>query len=146
MYERVLLPVDGSEVSNLAAKRGFELAGILGSEVNLLYVIDMAITTLPDAESGLVNYDVLRKSFKEQGEKVLGGLAADGKGRGLKVETHIAEGDVHDEIVKYADEKKAGLIIMGTHGRRGINRLLLGSVAESVARRAHCAVLLIRPE
>ena len=58
----------------------------------------------------------------------------------------MTEGDVHEEIVRSAAEGGAGLIVMGTHGRRGLNRLLLGSVAESVSRRAHCAVLLIRPE
>jgi nucleotide-binding universal stress UspA family protein len=146
MYARILLPVDGSDVSSHAAEQGFKLALLLGSEVILLYVIDVAITTLPDAESSLANYEVLRKTFKEHGEKFLGSLAASGRESGVKVETVIAEGDVHNEIIKYADEKKAGLIVMGTHGRRGLNRLLLGSVAESVARRAHCAVLLIRPE
>jgi len=146
MYEKVLLPVDGSEVSNHAAEEGFKLARILGSEITLLYVIDMAITTMPEAELGLANYEVLRNSFKEQGDKVLGTLAASGKAKGVKVVTVIAEGDVHDEIIKHAEQRKSDLIIMGTHGRRGLNRLLLGSVAESVARRAHCPVLLIRPE
>ncbi len=146
MYERMLLPVDGSEVSNHAAEEGFKLAAILGSQATLLFVIDMTITSLPGEESGLANYEVVYNSFKEYGGKILDTLVESGKKRGVSVRTAIAEGDVHDEIIKYADLKKVNLIVMGTHGRRGLNRLLLGSVAGSVTRRAHCPVLLIRPE
>ncbi|MBI5191723.1 MAG: universal stress protein [Nitrospirae bacterium] len=146
MYDRVLIPVDGSEVSSHAAREGFRLAKALGSKVTLLYVIDLAIVTIPEAETGLTNYDVIHQTFKEQGERVLGGLSALAGQAGVVSDAVVAEGDVHDEIINKAEDMKAGLIVMGTHGRRGLNRLLLGSVAESVARRAHCAVLLIRPE
>ncbi|MBI5694602.1 MAG: universal stress protein [Nitrospirae bacterium] len=146
MYDRVLIPVDGSDVSNHAAREGFRLAKALGSKVTLLYVIDLAIVTIPEAETGLTNYDVIHQTFREQGERVLGSLSALAAQAGVVLDAVVAEGDVHDEIINKAEDMKAGLIVMGTHGRRGLNRLLLGSVAESVARRAHCAVLLIRPE
>lgn len=143
MYQNILIPVDGSEVAANAAQEGMALAGQLGSAVTFLYVIDISILSLPDAEIGLSNVDIMRESFTKQGNAVLDGLVA-GAG-GVKVERLIVEGDVHEEIVRVADNRKVDLIVMGTHGRRGINRLLLGSVAESVARRAHCAVLLVRP-
>lgn len=145
MYKQILIPVDGSEVSNHAADEGFKLASVLGSGITLLYVVDTTIASIPEAESGISNIELIRQSFKEQGEKLLGTLKAGAREKGLEAEGLIAEGDVHDEIIRVADEKKADLIIMGTHGRRGFNRLLLGSVAESVARRARSAVLLIRP-
>ena len=145
MYKRILMPVDGSEVSNYAAEEGFRLAQTLGSETVLQYVIDISILTLPDAELGMSNIDVVRDSFQEQGEKVLKILSEKAKEMGVAFSTIVSEGNVHDEIIKTAEEKNADLIVMGTHGRRGLNRLLLGNVADSVARRAHCAVLLIRP-
>ena len=145
MYKNVLLPVDGSEASTYAAQEGFKLASVLGSSVTLLFVVDISIITMPDAESGIANVEMIRKNFMEQGKRLLASLSASGREKGVKVETMVAEGDVHNEIIRAAEEKKADLIIMGTHGRRGLNRLLLGSVAESVTRRAHCPVLLIRP-
>src|SRR3990172_2147324 len=145
MYKRVLLPVDGSQISEHAAEEGLKLAAALGAEAVLLYVVDIAVVTIPQAESGMSNVEVIRRSFEELGGKALERLKATAARMKVQAEAVMAEGDVHDEIIRCADEKKADLVVMGTHGRRGLNRLLLGSVAESVARRAHCAVLLIRP-
>ena len=145
MYQNILIPVDGSDVGENAALEGFKLAALLGSNLTLVYVIDYTILNLPDAETAITNVEMLRRNLTAYGEKFLGVLAASAKEKGLKVNTAIREGDVHDEILAAAEEAKAELIIMGTHGRRGLNRLLLGSVAESVARRARCAVLLVRP-
>ncbi len=146
MYEKILIPVDGSELSVLAAREGIRLAGLLGSSVTLLYVIDISLLTIPSAETAMTNTEAIRESFKAQGESIVSTLSEDAAKGGVKAETMVSEGDVHNEIVGVADRIKAGLIVMGSHGRRGLNRLLLGSVAESVARRAHCPVLLVRPE
>lgn len=145
MYKCIFMPVDGSEVSNHAAEEGFRLAKALGSEAVLQYVIDISIVTLPDAELAISSLDIIRDSFREQGEKVLKDLSDKAREMGVPCSTMMSEGDVHDEIIKAAEEMKADLIIIGTHGRRGLNRLILGSVAGSVAKRAHCPVLLIRP-
>ena len=145
MYKLIFMPVDGSEVSNHAAEEGFRLAKALGSETVLQYVIDISIVTLPDAELAISNLDIIRESFREQGDKVLKELSGKAREMGVPCSTMMTEGDVHDEIINAAEEKKADLIVLGTHGRRGLNRLILGSVAGSVAKRAHCPVLLIRP-
>lgn len=144
MYKTILVPVDGSEVSSFAADEAVKLAGTLGSTVTFLYVVDVAILSIPDAEAGLANTDIIKQGFLVQAQAVLEKLKAEAGD--VQAEGMIREGDVHNEIVTVADEIDAELIVMGTHGRRGINRLLLGSVAESVARRAHCAVLLVRPK
>lgn len=146
MYGTIMLPVDGSEVSNHAAEQGLMLAKALGSSVIFQYVVDISIVTLPDAELGISNIEAIRKSFTEQGNKVIASFSSSAREMGVGFEALITEGDVHDEILKTAEEKGAELIVMGTHGRRGLNRLLLGSVAESVTKRAHCPVLLIRPD
>jgi nucleotide-binding universal stress UspA family protein len=145
MYKRILIPVDGSEVSNHALAEGLDLAKALGSDVTVLYVVDTAVASIPDAESGISNIELIIQTFREQGEKLLETLKAGAREKGLNVDAIMVEGDVHDEIISTAAEKKTELIVMGTHGRRGVGRLLLGSVAESVTRRARCAVLLIPP-
>jgi len=146
MYDRILIPVDGSSMSINAAEEGIKLAGIMGSSVSFLYIIDLSILSIPDAETGIANAEVIRKGFRDQGETIMGRLKAGAENKGISAGTMMREGDVHEEILSAAREVKADLIVMGTHGRRGLNRLILGSVAESVARRAGCAVLLIRPE
>ncbi|MGC2424412.1 MAG: universal stress protein [Nitrospirota bacterium] len=145
MYDNILIPVDGSEVSNLAAEQGFLLASKLGSKVTLLYALDIAVLAIPDPEAAMANVEVMREAFREHADKLMTALKQKAASHGVQPETLVKEGDVHDEIISLAKEKGVDLIVMGTHGRRGLNRLLLGSVAESVARRAHCAVLLIRP-
>ncbi len=145
MYENILIPVDGSEVSNLAAEQGFLLASKLGSKVTLLYALDITILTIPDPEAAMANVEAMREAFQEHADKLMTTLKQKAALHGIQPEMLVKEGDVHDEIISVAKERGVDLIVMGTHGRRGLNRLLLGSVAESVARRAHCAVLLIRP-
>jgi len=145
MYDKVLIPVDGSDVSNHAASEGFSLAKLLGSEVILLYITDMAVLTIPDAELGVSDVEAIRESFRGQGDRVIKSLMDAASAAGVTPRALMVEGDVHEEIIGAAEREKADLIIIGTHGRRGLNRLLLGSVAESVARRAPCPVLLIRP-
>ncbi len=145
MYENILIPVDGSEVSDNAARQGFELASRLGSKVTLFYAVDISILTAPGAESAMANVNVMRASLKEQADSLMASMKETAAASGIEPETLVAEGNVSDEIVRAANEKGADLIVMGTHGRRGFNRLLIGSVAESVSRKAHCPVLLIRP-
>ena len=146
MYDKILIPVDGSEVSNHAVEEGLRLGKELHSKVILLHIVDVSLLSMPEAETGVANFGPIRQSFMDIGKKLLAGFVTKAQEAGVAVETVLAEGDVHDEIIGRAKEKNADLIIMGTHGRRGLNRLILGSVAESVARMAHCAVLLIRPQ
>jgi len=145
MYERLLLPIDGSEVSMNAVRGAVELASKLGSTVRLVYVLDASMMAVPDPETGLVDITALRESFRKVGDKALSDAEEVMRAGGVSVEKELIEGDVHDSIVEEADSWKADLIVMGTHGRRGVNRLLLGSVAESVARWAGRGVMLIRP-
>ena len=145
MYDTILMPVDGSDVSGHALDEGLRLASELGSKVILMYVVDMTIAAMPEAELGVSNTELMRKSFEEQGEKVVRSAGEAAAAKAVRFETVMTEGDVQNEIIAIAEEKKVSLIVIGTHGRRGLNRLLLGSVAESVAKHAHCPVLLIRP-
>lgn len=145
MYEKILFPVDGSDVSRNAVKDSVDMVKKLGSTVRLIYVLDASMMAVPDPETGLVDISALRDSFRAVGNNSLKEAEDIMKSGGVEVETSLLEGDVHETILDEIDRWGADLVIMGTHGRRGFNRFLLGSVAESVARRAGCGVLLMRP-
>ncbi|HEY3346402.1 MAG TPA: universal stress protein [Nitrospirota bacterium] len=145
MYRHILLPVDGSDVSDYAADEGIKLAAALGSEISFLYVVDISVATLPDAESAISNFEVIERSLREQGRKTLREQKDKAVAAGIEAKAVLVEGTVHDEILKAALEGETDLIIMGTHGRTGLNRFLLGSVADFISKRAHCPVLLVRP-
>ena len=145
MYKHILLPVDGSELSEYAANEGVRLAHTLGSEITFIYVVDISLVTIPDSESAISNIDLIERNFREQGRRALDAMKQNASAAGVEAEALLAEGVVADEIEKAATKVDADLIVIGTHGRRGLNRLLLGSVADAVARCAKCPVLLIRP-
>lgn len=145
MYRHILLPVDGSDVSDYAADEGIKLAAALGSEISFLYVVDISVATLPDAESAISNFEVIERSLREQGRKTLREQKDKAVAAGIEAKAVLVEGTVHDEILKAALEGETDLIIMGTHGRTGLNRFLLGNVADFISKRAHCPVLLVRP-
>lgn len=138
MYRTILIPTDGSDLANGAVERGYELAESFGSTVHVLYVVDT------DQYYPLeVSSDRLLEAFRNEGETVTE-KAADRSPSGIDVVTAIGEGSPHQRILEYADENDVDLIVMGTHGRRGLGRFLLGSVTERVLRGASAPVLVTR--
>lgn len=145
MYERILVPLDGSATSERALLEAAQLAGKLGSALCLLHVLDdfplygeMAIT--PGYQQTL---EVMRK----YGDDLLAKAAQQPALAGLQVETLQREAlgaRVADVIVEQAVISKCQLIVLGTHGRRGVNRLLMGSDAELVLRQSPMPVLMVK--
>lgn len=145
MYERILVPLDGSATSERALLEAAQLAGKLGSALCLLHVLDdfplygeMAIT--PGYQQTL---EVMRK----YGDDLLVKAAQQPALAGLQVETLQREAlgaRVADVIVEQAVISKCQLIVLGTHGRRGVNRLLMGSDAELVLRQSPMPVLMVK--
>jgi len=138
MYEKILVPLDGSELAELALPYAEELSGRLGSEVTLLAVTESA--EVQDYHKQQIylqrRIDVAESGIKRYLEKP--------KGEEIKVKSAILVGHTAEEIVDYADKEDIGLIIMATHGRSGISRWALGSVADKVVRAAKQPVALIR--
>ncbi len=146
MYQRILVPVDGSETSRTALQEAIKLARSLGARLKLVHVIENA--RVFDAE-GMVDYSALREIATKSGEQVLARAREMAKQAGLDAETALLEsgGDRNENvIVAEAKQWLAELIVIGTHGRSGVSRLLFGSVAEGVVRGATVPVLLIRSE
>lgn len=138
MYEKMLVPLDGSELAEIALPYVEELAGRLGSAVTLMYVREPA-----DDQSRHMYETYMQKMVeitKQGAQKSLARLV----GKEINVEPVIPAGDPAEEIIDYADKEKFGLIIMASHGRCGVGRWVLGSVADKVIRGTKLPVALIR--
>lgn|SRR5688572_2185190 len=136
-FKMVLCPVDFFKASSLAVDYAFKLAENYGARVHLLHVVPHAISTPWGAPIGAgVTYDIEREA-----ERMLRKLKEGGGRAGIKVTTEVRLGDIDLGILQVIKDRKADLVVMGTHGRRGFERLVLGSVAERMIR--HCPVPLL---
>jgi len=143
MASNVLVPVDGSPASKCAAEYAYEQ--FPHATVTLLYVMNpMAEYSRRQAYPGYRDDDEFGNE-REKGEHVLESVRADAP-EGRTVETELEAGDPARTIVRYADESDADAIVIGSHGREGVARFLLGSVAETVVRRTAVPVTVVRPE
>jgi len=138
MYEKILVPLDGSQLAEIALPYAEELAGRLDSEIILIYVSESAEN--PHYYMYELYIQQIVESTKHAAEKYHGKP----EGKSIKVESAILVGHPAEEIVDYADKEDIGLIVIATHGRSGIKRWALGSVADKVMRSATQPVALIR--
>jgi nucleotide-binding universal stress UspA family protein len=130
MFQKILIPVDGSKCADHAATFGLEFAKRLGAHVVLT--------------NALIEY-----ASEKDAQRVIGPSRQMAEKLGVPIEVRLAEGrflSIGEGIIEASQESNCQLIIMGTHGREGIPRMLLGSVAESVSRRASVPVMLIREQ
>ncbi|MDI6707713.1 MAG: universal stress protein [Candidatus Thermoplasmatota archaeon] len=139
MYDKIIIPTDGSEQAKEAVKQALEIAKALKAKVLALYVIDTtAFSAIPkDALTTDIHSILLRNA-----QEAVNYIVRECKKLGIFVESKIAEGVPSEEIIKSASPND--LIVIGTKGRSGVVRLLLGSVAENVVRHAKCHVLVVR--
>jgi len=147
MYQRILVPIDGSATSERALQEAIQMASG-NSLFRLVYVLEEIYSL--DAEAyAFVDYPALQEAMHNTGERILAQGAKKVQQSGSQVETALL--DVSGERVASvidgeAKQWGADLIVIGTHGRSGLSRLLLGSVAEGVARGTSVPVLLVRAE
>jgi nucleotide-binding universal stress UspA family protein len=142
MYKRILVPVDGSPTSIRGLDEAIGLAKLGGGSVRLVHVLDRVV--FPAGETYTVDVFGL---LREAGERVLQKMKAHAAAAGIDASTFLSEvlpGRVCDVVVEQAKEFGADLIVLGTHGRRGVSRLLVGSDAEQIVRVAPVPVLLVR--
>lgn len=139
MYREILFPTDGSAAAEAAFEHAVGLAHAPDARIHLLYVVDT--TSAGSGAAGESNVGTLRRI----GESILEEFADRTADAGVEAVTHLSEGDPHREIVEYADDG-IDVIVMGTRGRSGIDRYLLGSVTENVVRTARPPVFTVRDE
>jgi len=142
MYKRILVPVDGSPTSIRGLDEAIGLAKLGGGSIRLMHVLDRVVFT--GGETYTVDVFGL---LREAGERILQQMKAHAAAAGIDASTFLSEllpGRVCDVVVEQAKEFGADLIVLGTHGRRGVSRLLVGSDAEQIVRVAPVPVLLVR--
>lgn len=145
MYARILVPVDGSPTASRGLAEAMQLAKVVGARLRLLHVVNELVLA-PMYGAGIETGKVI-DSMRSYGQSVLQEAEKKAREQGLQCDAVMIEsvgGLAGDIIVQQAAEWQAELIALGTHGRRGLRRVVLGSDAEHVVRNAAVPVLLVR--
>jgi len=146
MYKKILVPVDGSPASMRGLREALRVAKAHKSKLRLLHVVGIFVPT-PAFAGGIYLADV-EKTLRASGRRVLARAEAAVRRQRIAVDSVMFEtvgGRAADVIVSHAAKWRAGLIVIGTHGRRGLRRVALGSDAEQVIRTSPVPVLVVRP-
>lgn len=155
MYKEILLPLDGSDVSESALVPARQLAESLGARIHILQVTSQTeeFSVMRGAEFGTMGSDYSQQVLEEvmtaqrdRIERYLNEVAADLTSVGLNVVKAIEDGQPADKIVDYAEAAGVDLIVMSTHGRGGVRRFLVGSVTDKVIRSTNLPVLVVHPD
>ena len=138
MYDRILLPTDGSGGTDRAVGEAIDLAAETGAELHVLFVVE----ELPYAPE--MTEDRLKTHLRGIGEEATETIRERAEEAGVTAQTAIEDGTPHLEILNYVDREMIDLVVMSTHGRNGLDKYLLGSVTERVVRSADVPVLTVR--
>ncbi len=138
MYDEILIPTDGGPAAHTAVSHAINLAQGFDARVHALFVVD-AGAYAPMGSGAAVLMDALRAD----GEDAVQQVTERATEVGLDTVDTVTTGTAHSQIIEYADQNAIDLIVMGTHGRQGLDRYLLGSVTERVVRSADVPVLTV---
>ncbi|WP_435157694.1 universal stress protein [Haladaptatus sp. DFWS20] len=138
MYDRILLPTDGSEATDRAIEQALDLAKTYDARLYAISVVDQTAVP-PD-----VRADILYEELQRECERALNDIEKKATDAGIDVRTSIPRGTPYRAILDFAEDHDIDLIVMGTHGRRGIDRYLLGSVTEKIVRLSEKPILTVR--
>jgi nucleotide-binding universal stress UspA family protein len=145
-YKRILVPVDGSSTSKAGLREAISLAKAQGATLQLVHVADQHYLAMMGLDSA-AGMSALMETTRSSGKDILRNAQAMARKAGVEAATVLLEtmtGPAADPIVKQAKKWRADLIVIGTHGRRGVRKLLMGSDAEQVVRNASVPVMLVR--
>lgn len=140
MYEKILLPTDGSEGAEVAVDHAIDLAQKYDATLHILYVADVRVESTSDIWANMLG------ELEELGKEATERIAEKASEADVEAITEVRRGIPHEEINSYVDENSIDLITMGTHGRTGLDRVLLGSVAEKLVRTSEIPVLTVGRE
>jgi len=139
---QVIIATDGSETANEAADFGIEMIGCSGAKVYAVYVIDT--TPYRSVPLDKIWSDKVLEEFEKEGREATSYIEKIGKAAGVEVESRVLKGHPAEKIVTFAEDNNIDMIIMGSLGKSGYERVLLGSVSEKVIRHAKIPVLIVR--
>lgn len=141
-YKRIMVATDSSKPAIKAVETGIDIAKLSGAKIYAVYVV--VPTTHSARDFGWEK--AAMEHFRNEGKRATGFVEETAKTAGIEVESVLLEGHPADEIVKFAEQNDIEMIVMGTLGKTGLDRFLLGSVAENVVRHSKIPVLVVRGE
>ena len=141
---RVLHPTDFSKASSPAFAQAIETARANRAELTIAHVLPVIVAAAADGYLSPATYEQIERSNRAYAERRINALAARAKKRGVRVRTMLLDGAPWESISRAARTRRASVVVMGTHGRSGLAKLFLGSVAERVVATAPCPVLTVR--
>ncbi|MDP4189740.1 MAG: universal stress protein [Bacteroidota bacterium] len=147
-FKKIMIATDGSDCSRLAAEKGIELARLSGGTVYAVSVVSTASLSIDGDNFSSIgmnpNLELIYEELKNQGQQAVDYIKGLGEMKGIKVESVLLEGNPPEELLRYAEEEKIDIVIMGTLGKTGLHRLLLGSVAENLVRHSKVPIMIVR--
>ncbi|HJJ48431.1 MAG TPA: universal stress protein [Methanocorpusculum sp.] len=141
MFSKILVALDGSEISKIAFTRALDLAKSNGAELHAVYVIESGIATPGPVDT---TWELIYQRFEKEGKSLMEDLNTEASEAGIKVIPHVETGHAGDTIVKLARELDCDLIVIGSLGKSKLDRLLLGSVSTHVVNYGKTNILIIR--
>lgn len=145
MFDRILIPTDGSDPSKPAVEMALNLAGVHDAALHVLYIVDQPVSVSGMGE-GFSGLDELLDALEEKGNQTTKAVVEQASEREIETTAAVRRGNPHDDILSYAEDHEIDVIVMGTHGRTGVKRALLGSVTENVVRHADVPVLTVHQD
>lgn len=147
MYDNILVPTDGSDTAEIAVDHALDLAETYGATIHALYVVDvghMSITLGPEQVDRIQSGQWREMDeLRERAESAIDTVTDRAEARGIEAVDHVSAGKPHSMIAKYAKNHDIDLVVMGSQGRSGVKRALLGSVTERTLRETHIPVLVV---
>ncbi len=140
-FKKIMVATDGSICSQIAANSGIDLARLSGGKVYAVYVLSMEYFSSMAVD---FDWERIHKALEKDGYKALNYVKEIGKQENVNVETILLEGHSADELIRYAEENEMDIIVIGSLGKTGLDRLLLGSIAGNVLRHSKIPVMIVR--
>jgi len=142
IFKNILVPYDATSFSNKAFQKALEIAKKDGSKITIFTLVEGEYSAVSGYSQ--INSQVIKKQ-KSVAKKSIYKLESTAKNNNVPTSVKIKQGtSIVKEIISFANSKKSDLIVMGSHGRTGLNRLILGSVANGVTQQAKCSVMVVK--
>ncbi|MDY9928053.1 MAG: universal stress protein [Methanosarcina sp.] len=142
-YRNIVIATDGSENTQRAISYGIEIAKLSGAIVHALYVVDTSsFSSIPMSSDG--GWEAMFEILRKEGERAVSAVKYQGEAAGVEVREVVWEGNPSNVIIEFSENNNIDLVVMGTLGKTGLDRFLLGSVAEKVVRSSTVPVMVVR--
>ena len=147
-FKKIMVATDGSTCATLAADKGIEFARLSGGTVYAVHVLSNAYLSAMDGESfpsmGMNPWESIKDEFQKKGQQAVDYIKESGEKKGVNVESVLLEGNPSEELIRYAEEKNMDIVIMGTLGKTGLDRFLVGSVTGNLVRHSKVPVMVAK--